>query len=229
MKITKSLKQSLEDCEDHLLFLKEAYDRHPKQPFRYKQMAAELRVLVCATKNNHALLLDLMADCEYTFSVDPYEPTPFGPRPLIRTDEFEKYVEMAGRMMKGDASALAENSALTKPIPLPEFIRDGYALMLCGCNQDPCSCDPESKKWSWQRLIRGVAEQIGSSHEDRRISAELERARTFIVSGPTPLSALPAVARFIGEVARIVLEGGAVFLRQQAAAGNFQPRHFGLK
>lgn len=229
MKITKSLQQRLEDCEDHLLFLNEGHERHEQQPFRYKQMAAELRVLVCKTKSNKPLLLDLMEESGFTFMVDPYEKTPFGPRPLIRVDEFDRYVEIARRLMSGDRTAREENASLLRQVPLREFIQDGFATLLCECGQTNCVCNSQAKKWSWKKFIRGVAEQMGSAHEDTSISAGLERARTFMVSGTTPLSAIPAIARFIGEVASIVLKGGAAFLEEQVAVGKFEPRHFSVR
>lgn len=68
-RIPKTDQQRLEECETHLYFLGEALDLYPRQRDRYKQVAAELRVLVCQTRHNKPRLLDLMD--EYGFAQIP--------------------------------------------------------------------------------------------------------------------------------------------------------------
>ena len=44
-RIPKTLEQRMQDCETHLFFLRDALRLYPCQPDRFKQIAAELRVL----------------------------------------------------------------------------------------------------------------------------------------------------------------------------------------
>ena len=62
----------MQDCETHLFFLRDALRLYPSQPDRFKQIAAELRVLVCETKNNHPLLLELMEEVGFSCGLVPF-------------------------------------------------------------------------------------------------------------------------------------------------------------
>ena len=66
---------------------------------------------------------------------------------------------------------------------------------------------------------------MGSAHEDESIVPELYKAMTFRVSGPRPLTSMPAHVRFLGEVAGILLPAGKAFLEERDAARDFKARH----
>jgi hypothetical protein len=73
-RIPKSLEQRVQDCETHLYFLWDARRLYPAQEDRFKQIAAELRILVCETRTNQPLLLNLMEELDFTFDVQPPGP-----------------------------------------------------------------------------------------------------------------------------------------------------------
>src|SRR5664279_5665901 len=70
-RISKTANQRLYECETHLYFLSDANRLYQQQRERYKQIATELRVLVCETRTNKPLLLDLMDKYGFTYDVQP--------------------------------------------------------------------------------------------------------------------------------------------------------------
>lgn len=81
--VPKQRLRLLTDCESHLKFLSESLERLQHEVDRYKQLAAGLRILVCSTRSNKPLLLDLLDDYGLTVLVHPMprtaSPTPVRP------------------------------------------------------------------------------------------------------------------------------------------------------
>jgi hypothetical protein len=77
-RVRKSAEERLRDCETHLAFLREARNKYRSDRERYKQVAGELRLLVCESSNNKPLLLDLMEEYGFKYEVQPPAP-PAGP------------------------------------------------------------------------------------------------------------------------------------------------------
>jgi hypothetical protein len=77
-RVPKSPDERIRDCETHLAFLREARHNYRTDRERYKQVAGELRVLVCKSRNNKPLLLDLMDEYGFNYEVQPAAP-PAGP------------------------------------------------------------------------------------------------------------------------------------------------------
>jgi hypothetical protein len=73
-RIRKTLAERIADCESHLFFLQEALKLFPQQYDRYKPLSGELRVLVCSTRQNKPLLLDLMDELEVDYYIHPPRP-----------------------------------------------------------------------------------------------------------------------------------------------------------
>jgi hypothetical protein len=78
-RVPRSRERLLYDCESHLKFLEEALTAQTEDPYRYKQIAGELRVLVCKSGRNRPLLLDLMYGLGFDYHVpsDPRWGAPF--------------------------------------------------------------------------------------------------------------------------------------------------------
>src|SRR5258708_39668626 len=70
-RIPRPTQERIAACEDHLFFLHESLKLFPQQRGRYKQIAGELLVLVCETRQNEPLLLDLMNELGLSYNVPP--------------------------------------------------------------------------------------------------------------------------------------------------------------
>src|ERR1700704_771305 len=77
-RIPRPTQERISACESHLFFLHEDLKLFPQQYDRYKQIAGKLRVLVCKTRSNKPLLLDLMDELGFNYEVQPPGP----PEPL---------------------------------------------------------------------------------------------------------------------------------------------------
>ena len=117
------------DCETHLYFLWEARRLYPEQPDRFKQIASELRVLVCRTATNHPLLLDLMDELNFSHEVPPPGP-PFDkqPTPIVgwRDEPIQQELTAEAQASLGDegriAAVLEKQAGLRRAIPLREDV-----------------------------------------------------------------------------------------------------------
>ncbi len=184
-------------------------------------MAAELRVLAAGTGTNKPLLLDLMDESQFEYRVAPYQSDSLGVIPIVRVDQLDQYDAVLDRATKAQRKdnaeefkkAIEERERLVRDVPLREFIEHTVAAVILGST------------WTWKDLILNVAQQMGSAHEDDSVVPELEKARTFRVSGPRPLTSMPTHVRFLGEVAGIVLRAGKAFLEERDAARDFKARH----
>jgi hypothetical protein len=152
--------------ESHLYFLWEARKRYPEQPDRYKQIATELRVLVCKTRQNQPLLLNLMDQYAFSYEVQPPGP-PFDKQPIPLVDDLaQKHlapeVESANL---GDETALQKllqkQAALRRPIPFREYVDRGLAVFIA------------PHPYSHRELTLAIAQQLGSSHEDSAVDERI--------------------------------------------------------
>jgi hypothetical protein len=201
-RIRKQTQERIADCEAHLFFLHEALNLFPQQYDRYKQIAAELRVLVCATRQNKPLLLDLMDELGFTYDVHP--PGPPGPLtipiPLVGwrddpdhqalTREFQQAADDKQKL----AAILEKEAKLRKSMPLREYTDKALAIFI------------KPFDYSYRDLILSVAQQCGSSHEDKDIDEPIAQMRSLVVGGVES-----HIAPLIG-YARLVVDAGANFV-----------------
>ena len=174
--MTRFRNDLLQSCEDHLYFLWDAYRLyHEGQRPRYKQIAGELRVLVCKTQTNHPLLLDLMDAYKFTYDVHPPEMGIFPYRqsiPMVgqSADPHTREEAEAGLWNTLKPEELARiREAAARPVPLHEFVDFGLAVSIA----------PD--EYSYCRLALAVAQQFGSGHEDPKLDwsiADLRAIRT---------------------------------------------------
>lgn len=183
------------DCESHVQFLGEALAAYDQEPNRYKQLSAELRVLVCKTKTNKPLLLDLMDEYEFAYEVHPIPDLPF---PITMVGKLHEEPEVDFSAMSPE-EIWAHHRALAKPVPLREFIDRGLAVYI------------RPHEFSYRDLILAVAQQIGVSHEDTTMEKALVELEQFLIGG---FSGYGAPLR---HCAQLVYNAGVRFMRHVAS------------
>jgi len=217
-RIPRSTEELIASCEDHLLFLQEAFERFPKEHVRYKQIAAELRVLVCATRQNKPLLLDLMDEHEFSYDVQPPGP-PFDkqPIPLVgwRNDPVQQAlmaeVEEASGNEEKLAAILEKEAKLRKSMSLRDYTDNALAILMTPIDYSYCD------------LVLAVAQQCGSSHEDKEIEEPIAQMRSLKLGGVESHIAV------LVEFARLVLDAGIKFLVCLAEKETYRTRFVGKK
>lgn len=191
-RIPKTKEQLLEACETHLIMLNQALTLYPTQRYQYKHVASELRVLVCDFGRNKPLLLDLMDEHGFAYDVKPQGENPV---PLINWQEdtlFEKSIyEPVGQLLIEGKIEEAEKiiSKHRKPIPLRQFVKNGLAVFIKPHNV------------SYQVLIKSIAEQEGTSHEDRDVDEIVYQLKNIRIGGEeSHIASLISFANLINEV-----------------------------
>ena len=123
-RIRKPTEQRVEECEAHLYFLWDACRLYREQKDRYKQIAAELRVLVGDHKPERRLLFSLMNEYGYHYEVQPPGP-PFDKQaiPMVgwRDDPAQHAMTAEVQKALGDEKKLGEllgkQAALRRSVP----------------------------------------------------------------------------------------------------------------
>jgi hypothetical protein len=179
-RVPKTSAERLEDCETHLYFLWDALRLYPEQRDRFKQIAAELRVLVCKTKTNKPLLLNLMDEFAFVYEIQPPGVSAAGPPlkpqplPMVGWREDPIHAEISERLSRaiesGDEAQMQEIdrrlAELAKPVPFREWVNRGLAVFIA------------PHDYSHRELVLAIAQQFGSSHEDYSRSTSGAREAT---------------------------------------------------
>lgn len=219
-RVPKSPEERMQECETHLAFLKEARENYRTDRERYKQVAGELRVLVCGSRQNKPLLLDLMDQYGFRYEVQrpapPAGPPLKGPIPLVgwRDDPVQQELakEMEQALALGDEeklkAVLTRQESLNVPLPLRRFVNEGLAAYV----------DPY--EYSYNELTRAIAEQAGVAHEDDAIEEGLAKMRNFRIGNDQ--SHISILISF----ADTILRAGLEFLAFMVATHNYQPQRF---
>jgi hypothetical protein len=219
-RIPRPTQERIAACESHLFFLHEDLKLFPQQYDRYKQIAGKLRVLVCKTRSNKPLLLDLMDELGFNYNVPP--PGPPGPitMPIAlvgwRTDpDFQAHVreleEAGGDQQKRAAIHEKHNAKFRKSMPLREYTDKAFATLIY------------FHEYSFCELVLDVAQQCGSSHEDEAIDEPIAQMRTIRIGGVEQHVAV------IVDYAKRVLDAGANFILYAVEKGLYEARYFAKK
>jgi len=222
LRIPKTASERLRDCEVHLYFLWDAMRLYPEQRDRFKQIATELRVLVCRTRMNKPLLLDLMDEYRFSYEVQPpgkdTTGPPLKPQPLPmvgwRDDPQHQRLtdDLAHALKTGDEGRLAAiESELASPVrsvPFREWGERGLAVYVAPYD------------YSHKELVLAIAQQFGSSHEDDSVEEPIVRLRQVIIGGEMG-DVAPLVA-----FARLVLSVGQKFLDHLVTNYQYAPAYF---
>ena len=167
-RIKKTLVQKLHDLEEHLFLLRESLNRINEREAHLKILTAELRVLVCLSSKREGLLWRLIDE-------------------LGLSDEV--YVHYLGRVNTGHPMARGLDFALIPPIlrggegdpeippshqSLKRMLKEGDAVFVSG------------KGLSHEYLIKAIAQQMGSAHEDEGLEPTLDELQHIFVNGVKP-------------------------------------------
>ncbi|MEX5215360.1 MAG: hypothetical protein AB7G48_17240 [Nitrospiraceae bacterium] len=210
------------DCETHLYFLWDALRLYPKERDRFKQIAAELRILVCETRKNKPLLLNLMDEFAFVYEVQPPGMSASGPPlkpqplPMVGWREDPIHAEISERLSRaiesGDTAQMKEIdrrlAELAKPIPFREWINRGLAVFIAPYD------------YSHRELVLAIAQQLGSSHEDDSVEEPILRLQQIYIGGQR--GDLAPMIVFANDV----LSVGVAFIRHVESDHSFQPRYF---
>lgn len=221
-RIPKLPEERLRDFESHLYFLWDAVRLYPRQVERYKQIAAELRVLVCRSGKNKPLLLDLMDEYDFEHLVLPPGVDPDGPPvkphpvPMVGENDVPARRRLQERLdaayAAGDPDALAsidaEFAALALPVPFREWIDRGVAVFIA------------PHEYSNKELVLAIAQQAGSAHEDDSVEEPIIQMRQFTIAGHSGELA-PLL-----DLAHYVLGVGAAFIEHLVTKCDVPPTVF---
>jgi plasmid stabilization system protein ParE len=166
-RLPKTGERLVADLESQLKFLREALLTLPTEPDRYKQLAAGLRVLVCAFGSNRPLLLDLMDEVGVEYMISPLPDLPF---PITMVDEIDEEPTTDLSSMTPD-QIWAYHRSRGKSYGLREFVLRALAVYVLG------------HAYSYAALIRTLAEQSGLGHEDWTVDQNMVELESFIIGG----------------------------------------------
>lgn len=184
----KTLARKLRDLEDHLHFLSESLQKLVAGDAAYlKSIATELRVLVCRSSGTEGLLWRLLDELHLSDAVHVHLAGNLDrSHPLARGLQFIfAPVLPAG---KGDPRLSPDHYSLKA------IIKDCEALVVSGTG------------YTHESLIRAVAEQMGSAHEDDGVAPHLIELSDIMVSSR------PALTAVLSSDAALVLEVGEAVL-----------------
>lgn len=184
----KTLARKLRDLDDHLHFLNESLQKLHIGDFAYlKQIAAELRVLVCMSSRTEGLLWRLIEELQLSDAV---------------------HVHLAGNLDRAHPLADSLQFIFAPMLPAgkgdPRLIPGHYSLkaIIKECEALVVS----GKGYSHESLIRAVAEQMGSAHEDEGAAPHLIELSSILVSNrPALVSVLSSDAELVLDVGNRVL------------------------
>lgn len=178
-KVQKHPFRLIRDCETHLFFLWEANERYSLEPERIKQISATLRVLVCKTRRNKPLLLNLMDKYGLDYKIHPEDGVPWDVYPIWTVDQdsdpemqrFSAELAAIGGIHSPDIDDFKEKwKHLRRALPLRKYIERG------------CAGYVQGTQMTHQDIILMTAHQSGA-HEDEEIDYELATMESFYVGG----------------------------------------------
>ncbi len=221
-RIAKTAEQRLRECEVHLYFLWDAYRLYPEERDRFKQIATELRVLVCETRTNKPLLLNLMDEYGFSYEVQPSgiqeggPPLMSQPLPMVgwHDDPVNQQLteEISEAFESGDKSKIQrveeKLAELARPVPFREWVDKGLAVFI------------KPYDYSHRDLVLAIAQQFGSSHEDDSIEEPIVRLQQFMIGGQTLDIATMIV------FAESVIQVGSLFIRHVVESHGYKPQYF---
>jgi hypothetical protein len=201
-RIEKPPEQRLNECETHLYFLWDARRLYRAQKDRYKQIAAELRVLVGDHKPKRRLLLSLMNEFGFSFEVGWRD----DPEHQALTEEVQQALGDEAKL----AEVLKKQAAFRRVVHFPEYVEKALAVYVAPYD------------YSYRDLVLAVAQQLGSGHEDTAVDEPLLQLRQYVIGGDEG-----HIAPLIN-FADLVLEVGISFIAFVADEHGYKPECFQL-
>lgn len=196
----KTLARKVRDLEDHLYFLNESRAKLLSGDVAYlKQLAVELRVLACKASGTEGLLWRILDELKIHDAVHVH---------LAGNLDREHPLAKGLQFIFAPVFRAGHGDPRLPPgyYSLKGIIKDCEALVVSGTG------------YTHEKLIRAVAEQIGSAHEDDGAAPHL------IELSGTVISNMPALVTVMASDSELVLEVGERALSAATARGDFARR-----
>lgn len=193
----KTVARKLRDLEDHLHFLNESLQKLAAGDVAYlKPIAAELRVLVCKSSGTEGLLWRLLSELHLDDAV---------------------HVHLAGNLDRDHPLAQGLQFIFAPVFPAgrgdPRLNPGHYSLKMIIKESEALVV--AAKGYTHESLIRAVAEQMGSAHEDDGVAPHLIELSNILISNR------PALVDVLASDAALVLEVGERALSAVNGKHNF--------
>ncbi len=198
-RVPKTLEQKLLDLDAHLFLLREHLHKLRESPIHLKVISAELRTLVCFSSRTEGLLWRLTEELGVDDRIFLHVPGKLKQdHPLARGLQFSIIPIQRGG--KGDPHLTPYYHSLK------EVVKDSEALVAAG------------KPLTHEYLIKAIAQQMGTAHEDEGLEPAIVNLKSIFVGGVEPfVPVLATDAELTLEIGERVLELGerrTVFERQ---------------
>lgn len=187
-RIPKSLSQKLDDLDAHLFIVRDHLSKLNESSSHLKILSAELRTLVCSSSGTEGLLWRLVDELKIDDRIflhvagDLIED-----HPLAQGLKFMIFPIKRGG--KGDPQLTPGYYSFK------EIIKETQALVACG------------KPFKHEYLIKAVAQQMGSAHEDEGLEEMLVNLKSIFLNGVEPyVPILETNAELTLEIGERVLE-----------------------
>ncbi|MFA5904395.1 MAG: hypothetical protein WC836_10725 [Desulfobacula sp.] len=164
-KLSRDILDLIQSCEFHLNILWEAKQKLSEDSMRFKQIAGELRILICETRTNKPLLFKIMDQ--------------FGVQGRILPGANNRILMIGWRE---DPEYIKAYNSLTNP-PIEanvliqrfnEIMPEGNPVMLKDWIKHAVAIGNEYGEYSYEELILTLAQQMGCSHEDEAVDTLLD-------------------------------------------------------
>lgn len=187
-RVHKSLEQKVLDLDGHLFLLRTHLNGLRESASHLKAIAAELRTLVCRSSGTEGLLYRLIDELRVDDRVNLHVPGDLiEDHPLVKSLQF--LIVPIRREGQGPAEIAPSDHSFRA------VIRDTQALIATG------------KPLTHEYLIKAVAQQMGSAHEDEAIEPALAQLSEIFINGAEPFVEVLAMdAELTLEVGERVLE-----------------------
>jgi hypothetical protein len=196
-RVPKTQSQRLRDLDDHLFLLREGVQKLERESAHLKAIAAELRLLVCISSGTEGLLWRLADDLQVSDVVHLHC--------ACRVDKSHPLAEGLHFMVlpvwragQGDPRLVPDYYSLR------EIIKDCHAVVISGCGL------------THEYLIKAIAQQMGSAHEDDGIEPALRDLGQIFFNGIEPY------VQILARDADLALEIGDRVLDHTVANGAYR-------
>lgn len=188
LRIPKTLEQKLSDLDAHLFLLREHWNGLRENTSHLKVISAELRALVCFSSDREGLLWRLADELGVDDNIFLHVPGKLKrDHPLAKGLHFA--IVPIQRGGKGDPRLPPDH------YPLKYIIKDCEALIVAG------------KPLTHEYLIKAVAQQMGTAHEDDGLEPALADLKSISINGIEPfVPVLATDAELTLEVGERILE-----------------------
>ncbi|MCP4990270.1 MAG: hypothetical protein GY928_30800 [Colwellia sp.] len=198
----KSISQKLNNLDDHQFLLRRSLHDLPKEPANLKILATELRTLVCCSSGVDGLLWRLCDELSVSDQIELFSPLSIKrDHPLSKGLQFDIYPAKRPDQLSGLPNAKAELLSLRKLFEQYEAV---YLPTI------------KEKILTHETLIKAVAQQIGSAHEDEGIDPDLDRLSCVLLNGQS------AYFQILKQDAEFSLQIGERVLDAAEAKGLYQ-------